>query len=263
MSLWARKKQALYLTGIIIFFLLVIGLPLYFIFFHKQPTCYDNILNQDEVETDCGGACDKVCPSEAQKPIVHWQRFFQVTPGVYTVVASIENPNIKVYSSGVPYRFRLIDADGAVVGDREGEAFLLPNNTFPIFESNLITGERRPVRMDFEFVADPVWQKKAYELANLVVIDQRLSGIATSTSSTSTPRVDATLQSEADYLVKNVSVVAVVYDHDNNAIGASRTVIDQIPPKGKVPLFFTWPEQFKLPVAKIDIIPEVLPRTDI
>jgi hypothetical protein len=253
MSYWAKQKQFKYISIVLLFVIVVLSLPVYYIFFRKVPSCYDNILNQDEAGIDCGGVCDRVCPLDAQKPIVHWQRFFKVLPGVYTVVANIENPNIKVYAENVPYRFRLLDKDGVVIAERTGTTFLYPNRIFPIFESALQTGERVPARAEFQFTAEPSWQKKAYELPNLVVIDQQLSG-------STTPRIDATLQSNADYRVNNIEVVTVVYDNDNNAIGASYTNVDSIGPKAKVPVFFTWPSPFVSEISKIDIIPLVIPR---
>src|SRR4051812_41305378 len=114
MSLWARQKQATYLTIVVLFLLIVFGIPTYFIFFHKTPNCYDNLMNQDETGVDCGGGCAKVCPADAQPPIVHWQRYFKVVQGVYTVVVNIENPNIKVFAQNVPYRIRLLDKEGVV-----------------------------------------------------------------------------------------------------------------------------------------------------
>lgn len=254
MSLWARQKQATYLSAALLFIIVLVGLPVYYLFIHKTPDCYDNILNQDEVGVDCGGLCDKVCPLDAQPPIIHWQRFFKVLPGFYTVVVNVENPNIKVFAGNIPYRIRLVDKDGAVIAERTGKTFLYPNRVFPIFEAGLHTGERVPARVDFQFMQEINWQKKAYELPNLVVIDQVLTG-------TSTPRIDATVQSEADYKISDiVDVIAIIYDGENNAISASYTNIDSIGARGKVPIIFTWPQPFSAPVAKIEIIPLVLPR---
>ncbi len=253
MSLWAKQKQAKYFTVTLVILAVLIGLPTYYLFFHKTPNCYDNILNQDEAGIDCGGVCDKVCPAEARQPIVHWQRYFKILPGFYTVVVNIENPNIKVFAGDVPYRIRLIDKDGVVISERLGKTFLYPNRSFPIFESSLYTGVRIPSRIDFEFTQNINWQKKSYELPKLVVIDQVLTG-------STTPRIDATLQSEADYGIGKVDVVAIVYDKDNNALSASYTNVDGMKPRSKAPIYFTWPQPFSAPVSKIEITPLTLPR---
>jgi len=253
MSFWAQKKQATYGIIVIAFLVIVVSLPAYYLFFRHAPTCFDNIQNQDEQGIDCGGICTKVCAPQAQAPILHYQRFFKVTDGVYSVVASIENPNTGVYAVNVPYVFRLYDADNVQVAERRGSAYMLPSTVFPIFESGVMTGQRIPVRASFEFTDTPLWQKKPYQLAKLVVIDQTLTG-------SSTPRVDATIQNTEDYTVSNVEVVAVVYDDNNNAIAASHTIVDSLAPHATAQMVFTWPEPFTGSVSKILLTPKVQPR---
>ena len=63
-------------------------------FFHKTPTCFDGVKNQNEKGLDCGGVCTRICSGDISTPIVMWQRVFQVTPGVYSAVAYIQNPNV-------------------------------------------------------------------------------------------------------------------------------------------------------------------------
>jgi hypothetical protein len=255
MSLWAQKKQALYALIVILFLIVVAGIPVYYVFFHKVASCSDGIQNQGEDGVDCGGPCSKVCPYQAQPPIVHWQQFFKVVDGTYSVVANVENPNAGVYAENVPYVFQLFDNQGVVIAERSGTTFMLPNTIFPIFESNLITGQRTPVRASFAFGPIPQWQKKPYQLANLVIIDQTLTE-ATSTGE----RVDATVQNQEDYQVTNAEIVAVAYDTDGNAVAASHTTIDTLGPQAQTHIVFTWPQLFGTTISKILLTPKVYPR---
>jgi len=258
MSLWAQKRQLTYASVVVFIVLLGIALPLYFIFIYHPASCFDGVQNQGEEGIDCGGPCSKVCASDAQAPVVHFQRFFEVTPGVYSVVALVENPNISTFADNVPYDFRLYDSNGVVIAERTGTTFMLPNTVFPIFESNLQTGARTAVRASFSFTGPtPNWQKKTYILPNLVVTNQILS--AASSTATTSPRLDATLQNDSDYTVSNVEVVALLYDATGNAVGASDTIVNSIAPRLSTALVYTWPQNFSTPVTKIVITPKIYP----
>ena len=260
MSLWATKRQATYLGIVLLIMFTAIALPVYFYIIKKPATCFDGIQNQNEEGIDCGGVCAKVCSNASQAPLVHWQQFFKVAKGVYSAVAQVENPNINVYAKSVPYRFRMFDENNVMIAERDGTAFMLPNTIFPIFESAIQTGERVPVRMTFEFLNQtPNWQKKAYQLPQLVIIDQTLAS-STAITSSSSPRVDATIQNQTDFTVSNIEVVAVIYDTNNNAIAASHTIVDQMLARSKANVVFTWPTAFGVTVSKIELTPKVLPR---
>ena len=80
--------------------ILVVGFIAYRVLY-EAPTCSDGVQNGDEEGVDCGGACDRVCSFQAVDPIVLWERFFEVGPGVYNTVALIENPNVNTIARDV------------------------------------------------------------------------------------------------------------------------------------------------------------------
>ncbi len=252
MSSWAQRKQVTYASIIIIVFLLIIGIPIYFAFFRHAPSCFDGIQNQGEVGVDCGGPCSKLCPDEAQNPVTHWTRFFEISPGVYSVVADVENPNIGTFADNVPYSFKLYDENNVQIAEIDGSTFILPGTQFPIYEAGLLTGDRIPVRADFEFTATPDWQKKSYSLPGLAIINQ-------SFSASSSPRLEADVQNQSDYTITNIELIALVYDENNNAIGASKTIIDSLAPKATGNAVFTWRDQFSSTSSKEVITPVVYP----
>ncbi len=260
MSLWAQKKQFTYLSVLSLLIIVILSVPIYYYFIKHQDTCFDGIKNQNEEGIDCGGICTKVCTDSSQAPLVHWQRFFKVTDGVYSAATEVENPNINVYAESIPYRFRFYDDNGVMIAERTGSTFMLPNTIFPIFESGIQTGQRIPVRVSFEFLNNtPDWQKKPYQLPHLVIIDQTQAS-STSVTASSSAKIEATIQNETDFAANNIEVVALVYDANNNAIAASHTIVDQIDARSSTKVTFTWPTAFSSPVAKIEIVPKVLPR---
>ena len=253
MFTWAGQRQLMYGTGVILFLLIFIGLPIYFTYFNNPPTCFDNKQNGDETGVDCGGSCQRACSNQVlPEPIVLWSRSFTVAKGLNNLVAYIQNPNVNYTAEPIPYIFSVYDKDNVLLGVREGYAYIPATKTFPIFEAAFNAGEKIPVKVVFVFTAPAQWNKSAVtDKPVLTVADQRVLDVDT------IPRIYATLQNSTVYAYKNIEVVAVIYDADGNAFAASKTVVDNLPGSGSAPLVFTWPSGFTKPISKMEIIPKL------
>ena len=245
---WASKRKILYTGAAVIFLALVIGVPSY-LTVYKAPTCSDGRQNQGELGLDCGGPCKNLCQEKALSPIILWQRVFKVTSGSYNAIAYVENPNVSAGASGVSYIFRLYDKNNVLISERTGKADLLPNKTFPIFESSVPTGQKLPTRVTFEFTKAPFWATKDSLLPEIAI-----TGVILSREET-TPHLEAMIENRSVKTVANLPVVAIMYDTDGNAIAASRTVVDFLTKKTLLPLVFTWPEPFGKLISKKEITP--------
>lgn len=249
MSVWSARRKIFYFTGAGLFLLLFIGLPI-FLLIYRAPTCSDGKQNQSETGIDCGGSCRKVCASVAIEPIVWWQRFFQISPGVYNATARVENPNADSSAMRTKYIFKLYDKANAVIALREGETNIPPHQIFYVFEGGLVTGERLPVKATFEFMTPLNWiVEKTTTL--LSITGQVLSKTST------TPRLDVVLRNNSNNNVRDVEVVAVIFDAEGNAINSSKTVIDVVFSESATPFFFTWRQPFDKEPTRIEIIPKL------
>lgn len=245
---WAARRQAIYLLGTVMVLGLLVGLPVFF-YFYEKPTCFDGIHNSTEEGVDCGGPCEKVCSFQAVDPIVHWKQRFQVLPGVYTVVALVENANDSYESVSVPYVFRLYDSANVFIAERRGRVHLTPHTVIPIFETGIATGERVPARVEFLFEETVSWARSSFSVPDVPVISRRLDEVQ------GTPRLFVTLRNNTLETFSRIPVVVVLYDAQETAIHASRTVAARIPASGDTELVFTWPQRFIAPVARIDVVP--------
>jgi len=236
---WARKRKFVYISIIVLVFLLVVVLPT-FIHFYKAPTCTDGKQNQGELGIDCSGPCVRLCPAQYAPLNVLWSRFTKVNDGVYNVLAYIENPNISAGANNLDYVFKLYDKNGILLKERYGQTFAPANKIMAIFEAEMLTGKQVPQRVEFSFISDAVWEKQESSEVGLSISEMEMLRLETA------PRLSATLTNKTIKQIKNIEAIAIVYNSAGNTIAFSRTVIDAINGKTSVPVSFNWPKPFTL-----------------
>ncbi len=239
MIAWATRRKLQYFGIIVAFVVIFLVIPFY-IFIYKAPTCSDRLRNGNELGVDCGGSCRLLCSIEIEKPVSRWDpRVFKVSPGVYSVVAYLENPNVTGESLLAPYMFRLYDRQNVLIVERSGTTFIPKGKTFAIFEGNVETGDRIPTRATFDFTKDLVWERNTVPEPEILVTNKALIREETS------PRVDATIKNNSLDRVTSVELVALIFDATGNAIGASRTFVENLEKGESKQVVFTWPNPFE------------------
>ncbi len=254
MSLWATERKLTYFSIVIVFLLIVIALPGYY-FLYKPPTCSDGKQNQGEQGVDCSGPCKILCPALALDPVIHWQRVFPSSAGFYDAIAYIENPNLGSYARNVSYEFDVYDQNSVLIAARKGTVDIWANKKFPIFEAGISTGERKAAAVTFQFTNKPVWVINNLTFPLVTISNPILNKEDTM------PRLNATLtNANTDFSpIQSLPLVAILYDTDGNAIGASRTVVDYLEKNKPQNIFFIWPVPFSTQVAQKEIIPLLKP----
>jgi hypothetical protein len=253
-SQWAAKRKLFYSSIVIIGALLIIGVPTFF-YFYRAPTCDDGVQNQDEKGIDCGGMCKRLCASEISDPIVLWQRVFQVAPGVYNAVAYIRNPNVQTEVKDVPYRFRLYDEKSILIVEKTGHTFIPANQTFAVFEADIRTGSRTATRATFDFTEIPQWSDRLINTNKPVLSVQDI----TLKNETSAPRLEATIVNKSLIAVPKLDAVAIIYDKQDNAIAASRTIVENLLGELSQKVTFTWPSPFSDTAVRKEVITRIYP----
>jgi len=238
MSPWATRRKIQYLSILVAGIIIFLVIPFY-AFIYKSATCFDGVKNGDENGVDCGGACRLVCSAQIAEPISRWDpRVFEVSDSVYSVVAYLENSNVTAEVTDAPYLFKLYDKDNVLVTERSGTTFIPRGRTFALFEGNIATGERVPTRATFEFGKNLSWVKNVLPQEDITVSSKALSKEDT------TPRVDTVVVNNSNDRVPHIEFVVIVYDGSGNAIGASKTFVDDLASRTTKSLVFTWPQPF-------------------
>lgn len=248
---WSLRRQIF-----IIFLLLFIfsGVVFWYVrpIIFAVPTCTDGKKDGDETGIDCGGSCVNLCTDEVKPPIVVWERSFLISDDVYNSVAYIENQNDAAISE-MPYEFRLYDTKGTYVTRYDGTAIIPPSGRYVIMATGIKVGNATIGSTTFDFKTPSIpWQRIKPEISSLRVGTSNLS-FATSTS---VQKLNATIQNKSLTIpITNLEVAAILYDKDDNAVNISETYIHTLPAQAQMPIYFTWPRPFAVPVVRYEIIP--------
>lgn len=240
MNSWAFRRKAVYM-GAAVLFLTAVSFAIFWSFWYEEPSCFDGLKDGDEFGVDCGGSCTLICSDSITAPIIRWDpRLFEISPGLWSALVYVENPNIKADAVYLPYSFTIYDANNEILEEREGATILPRNQTVGIFEGPIVfKGGERPKRAIFELGGEIVWEDNAPKEDITIKHGQLLNY-------EKEPRVEATVTNNTTKEVKNIELIIAVFDSADNAIAASRTFIKSLKKNESMNVFFAWPKPFKL-----------------
>jgi hypothetical protein len=248
-SSWAERKRRWIKLSIWTIVIVTLGTYLG-VRLYRPPSCFDQKKNQNEVGVDCGGVCSILCTTQVQDMNTLWARTFEVSHGMWSALAYVENPNFTAYAQNVPYRFTLYDKDGATILERTNTTFISGEPALPIFEGRLNVGDRIPYRVTFEWLGKPVWYR--LDTKHTVTLqEQKVTPSGTGVD------VTATMVNKEAFLMQNIEVTAIVYDTNQNAIAASETFVDLIKPREQRQLVFSWPKPFPVAIGRVELVPRI------
>ncbi|MDB5187787.1 MAG: hypothetical protein JWO50_307 [Candidatus Kaiserbacteria bacterium] len=254
---WASQRRFLYITGIIIFFAIVIGGPVLYKYENIPLTCHDGIQNQGETNIDRGGPC-LILDERALLPYsIEWARALYVRDGTYNAVAYIQNPNKSAGVAKADYDFRFYDENHILLAERTGEAYIMPGGVTPIMEADIQTGNRIVAHTTFAFTNKPLIWEKMHSTVSLILVDGMLVSTVDSGTKLSAIAHNTSVSKNSD-----VSFVAVIFDTVGNAMSASATTVATFNGSSAVNLGFTWPKAFPLVVGSTDVLPLKAPAED-
>lgn len=239
---WSATRQLLFALGALaIVGALAVGG--YFSFFYEAPSCFDGRQNQGEEGVDCGGACALLCTQPNISTV--WARTVRAAPGVYHAVALVRNPDTGAAGS-VPYEVSLFDNENLLIARREGELAIGPGDIIPLFEANVITGERVPTRTFVEFAAG-VFTRAEREATPIRVVSFELDEDA--------HRLTAEVENRSSLPAEDITITALLFDDADILVQASQTRVASLATRERRSIVFTWQEPFPATPKRVDIIP--------
>ncbi len=250
---WRGRQQLKYFSLLLGVAFVALGTGVFF-FLNRPGSCFDGKKNDDELGVDCGGSCARLCPFEVSDVITHWARAFSSRAGTYDAVAFLENPNIGAGVREFRYVFKLYDAHNILTGEREGTTFLNPKDRFAVYEDGIVvgTGTNAPQRTFFEIQEDLLWEsvsvpREVEYITRETVFEEARDGTM--------PKIKTTLVSRATGDARDLEVVALLFDDEENLIDAAKTEVPRLAAGETKSITFLLSSALREAPKRIDIFP--------
>jgi len=213
---WRLKKQLKYAF---IFFIII----LFFSFLiikgvQPEPTCYDNIQNQNEDGVDCGGPCIS-CEIKNLKLEIKKTDFIIYPDNSLDLFAIIKNPSSKYALKSFSYKFVLYGKENYKAETPPKNVFILPLENKYLLELNKQMPKVKIEDIKLEVEINPYnWietneKPPVIDLLNYKIENNKL--IAEIINNDQKP-------------FNNLEINFILFDYFDNIIGFSKTKIDYI-----------------------------------
>lgn len=246
---WASRRQ-LIIVSIILAVIAALVASVVIAIVYETPSCSDRKQNQDETGVDCGGSCARLCAADALAPRIDFVRHFTNQQGRTDAIAYVTNPNRTGAIDDARFTVEVYGTDGTVLARSEGTVDLAPGATVPVYLPNVFSGNLPVARVFLTFDTVAVDRYEDTRIIPRYNNDALLTGAGS-------PRVSASFTNPSAYPLRDIPVVATVFDASGNAIAATQTLLAELPPQGVAEVVFVWNEPFSAAPARIDVVPIV------
>jgi hypothetical protein len=247
---WSTRRKLGFFAAFFAFIAIVVVI-LAIPFFNKKPTCSDNKQNGAELGVDCGGACQYLCAESVEPLQTVWVRAVPSGPKRVTAIAYIRNENKTAGVMNAPYKFTVYDSEGKVISIKEGQTQIPANGSIAVVTGQIDIGERKVQSAIFEWTA-PLYFSTLSENAlasNIETVETKIEKGQAST------HLSATLKNTTRLSYKNIPVVVILYNKDDNTVLASRTILDKLGTEEQADVYFSWNLVLQEEISKIEVIP--------
>jgi len=198
-----------------------LGFGINYFYLIPEPSCFDNIQNQDEINVDCGGGCID-CELKTLKLLVKEAKVFQVNPSRSTIIAEITNPSLNYVLKDFDYEFQVFSF-GNLLGTFAGRSYIAASQTKYLVAPALDLG-KKDINEVKVLIPEENWERKEV----LPVYGLTILNIKT-TLVFGTVQVDGKLKNESSTGFSPITLIAVLFNKSNEVINASTTKLDEVP----------------------------------
>jgi hypothetical protein len=222
MDKYQKKQIKVGLVYLLIIAIIIGGI--YLIIKPGLPSCSDGIQNQGEAGVDCGGPCPP-CPWQLQEDLeIISSQAIPTQKNHVDLLAVVKNPNSDFGAKSFSYIFNLYDFQNNLIISREGNSYILPQETRYIIEQRVET-DVNISKVEFK-INNVEWQELVdYQEPELLIRNPNFS------QSEELSQLSATLENRSNYDFDKIDVWAVLFDKESNILGANkielRTVLSE------------------------------------
>lgn len=223
-----RVKKLVYGGVYLAIFVLVIFL-VYAAAVNPDPSCFDKVLNQNEVEVDCGGVCG-LCALKIVQPLqVARIETTMVANGYRIALVELRNPNTLLAAAEFPYT--VFAGLGESLWQIEDVATLYPGEIQyrVLINPKIVSSAQTVSVLPFEIATSSVaWvgaeqaMKPATQVRELKTEFDEQSGILT---------VSGIMRNDNAFGLRQATLSAIVRNHPGEFVGGSRTLLRDLRPE--------------------------------
>jgi hypothetical protein len=183
-------------------------------------------MNQGETGVDCGAICEKECPPipppDDTKPIgIIWANVFYSNVGTYDLAAKINNPNLLWGVVEFKYDFIARDSNNAIVIEKTGTSYLLPNSDDYIIIPS-IKSDRNPVKAELNITKEgQKWANVDATYSNLSLSLPFRDKIYNTKDENGFPSASAILKNATNSDFEKIDIKVVLYDENDQPIAVN------------------------------------------
>jgi len=243
------KKQII--IGLILFLILAgFGFLIYSGYVKPESSCNDNIKNQGEEDTDCGGPCPSCELINISELEVLSVKVVASQNNFYDLAAQIKNPNQNYGSGQVSYQFELYDSQNNLIAQYPGSTYILPNQTKYLLKIKAESSQ--PVKQVKISFGEINWQKpEDYQPPQLAVqqreyrlLDDQEPGFS---------QVRAILINKTSFDFDKIDIDILLFDSYNRLLAINTNEIKTLLAGQERDFFATWFNQITGQVSLIEI----------
>lgn len=242
---WSTRRKLLYGVSTAIFTLAITG----FIvtkFLLPSPSCFDGKKNAFEVGIDCGGTCALQCSSQTIPLQVLWARALPVGTSTYDIVGLIANKNINNAPKAVMYMFTVYNKEGQTIFVNQGTTTISVDDDMPIIIQSVPLAD---IPSQTVLALAPAKHYATSEKSPISPIRTVRTKIEDGTPA----RLYVTIQNTKQITFADLPVRVILYDDQDNAIAAGKTVVPFLNKEEQKDLVYLWDNQFPSSVARIRV----------
>jgi len=234
---------------ILIVFFIIIFLTIFIGPRKESDLCYNGVHNQGEIGIDCGGNCHVMCHEISRLEI---EKTFIVNANNGLTVL-VNNSNSLYGLSSFSYDIIGYNEQGEEVVRKTDQSYILPRqekylSCFDI-EDSLIS-EIKSINIE---IYKENWNKfSQFTAPNLLIINKKIN----ETGENLIMMASGRLVNDSVYNIKEVNVVAIIFDETGELIATTRTNINDIDSKEKRDFKVTWPTN-QNNVSRFEMLSEV------
>ncbi|MBU2028366.1 hypothetical protein KJ761_00545 [Patescibacteria group bacterium] len=241
---------------VVIYFLIFVTFSLLIYFWLKPAeTCFDQKMNQNEQEVDCGGVCQKKCNLLPQFDLTVGEKGFVESgiSGKYDLFGEVSNPNNDFGSGSFSYEFKIKDSAGTVLNQFSGKSFILPGEKKYLVATN-ISAENIPGEITLA-ISEVKWEEFInYEKPQLKIINRNYQETS---SGVSFSEAYGLLKNESPFDFSTIKINMILKNSAGKIVALNSTVLNTVKTGESRDFKAIWPNKFPGEVGDMEFQTEV------